>query len=358
MRYILDEDFKSFDEYKDENGNNFTKYPIPTLKNGVPDWREIFSTAHPIDPSFDHEFNDTDASGKDISYYEAMTLEDLWNEFYSDKEFGRATGITEPGAGEKLKTNMPPIFREELLKVSFSKTVNPFLVFLEKTYIADQSKYAKLPEMYNAIHNAYVQNVISKQDLSNTTVMNKVLVNPSLYTKFSIDKILNLLQRLNRARKEYPGNAAEFSALTTDSNNPENLFIALLCEGLDWDGKSAVALESAEFLSYSEIDNNLKQIGAGSKQKVLDSSESKKAIEAHFKRLLDAAANNDAKKVLSNKILTYLAMKAGFKNEAELGIWMPRIETLKDFTEIAELADSFSLKLSCTKLNELYDKLP
>lgn len=337
---------------------------VPTLSDGVPDWRKIFSEAHPIDEN------------KESSTYEGMTTPQLWDKFFTDEEFKLATGINKAGAGTLLHNKFGDTFSSELMDLGFNKTVNPFLTFLENTYLLHPDKYLGLEQGYNAIHNAFRSKCVSSVDLRKTdTDLGKVIHNPNFY-KFKPNEILNILEKFKSEGiiTNYPNNLSE-TYKDRFGKSSSGLCIAILIKGLgDWDDTEtieATKLLTDDFLSYTEIINNIKIIYGDkeSKKEASSGDEALKDINAAFFKGAEITKDNwaTAGKINPNfnNVISYLALSAAGQAENAIKTLNSKLKltlnpgelfsTKGDFSydSLAETAKRLSTKHTIDSLKKL-----
>ncbi len=92
----------------------------------------------------------------------------VWDDYYT-KEWGKDA--------EKV-IDLGKTFRTELLKGGFSEALNPFVTFVKNNI----NKLNLNASTYPAVHNAYVSDFISQDDLRNSSE-NNILYNKALYYK-------------------------------------------------------------------------------------------------------------------------------------------------------------------------------
>lgn len=231
---------------------------VPVLSSGIPDWKKIFSTAHPIDTT------------KSSDTYLGMTTAQLWETFWDDDDFLLATGITSGIAnpGKECDDKFGSTLSEELLNLGFNKKTNPFLAFLESTYLKNNTSkaaFAKLQNSYNALHNAYINKYIQIKDLSiadisTSTDTGKILHNAHFYD-WPANQILEFLKLLKN------NISRDFDKLSTDAkikygSTLTDILANILVNGMDSPDltNSAKKISEQRFLSYSEVTDNISML--------------------------------------------------------------------------------------------------
>ena len=149
---------------------------LTTIKEGC----NKFATAVTNADSFNAKTADTVAKGAKDNWSKAFAeagddrskVMKLWDDYY----------ITEwADMSEKVKA-LGSTFTTELLNLGFSEALNPFITFVR---YALQNNYNLTATTYPAVHNAYVEDFISKDDLRKTSALsaanNNILYCKALY---------------------------------------------------------------------------------------------------------------------------------------------------------------------------------
>lgn len=176
MKYILNES-----EPKSKTKFILTEDPLTPDEWKKLDWKAEFSKKHP--PSSVDDSDDPDE----------LSLKALWNKYYT---------VVWGDAAEDVKELGEP-FQQELLKIGFVETINPFIGFV-KGVIAKKAPFTNIfkTELYTAIHNAYVQDYIDKNCLK-VDNPDSLIWWPALYNETSAN---NCLARLKLADIEVMDN--------------------------------------------------------------------------------------------------------------------------------------------------------